>query len=167
MTCQNTRGILKILSIFLFVLVAGIVFILLSETSEGKTIIVDDDGGQDYTTIQDAIDAAEEGDIIKVYNGTYKEDVIVNKTVTLIGNGSSNTTVEHYWNEYSVINIERDWVNISGFRVIRSRDIGAGIDIRADHCRVVRNRCISNGHGIRIYDFQNYNTILTLTVTDK
>lgn len=39
----------------------------------GKIIYVDDDGGGDFTSIQDAIDAASKGDIIKIYSGLYKE----------------------------------------------------------------------------------------------
>ncbi|MFQ5883468.1 MAG: NosD domain-containing protein [Thermoplasmata archaeon] len=48
-------------------------------------ITVDDDGPADYKTIQEAIDAANPRDKIFVYAGTYPENVIVNKTVTLEG----------------------------------------------------------------------------------
>lgn len=48
-------------------------------------IVVDDDGGADYTTIQDAIDNANQGDTICVGTGTYSETVSVNKAVTVTG----------------------------------------------------------------------------------
>ena len=51
-------------------------------------IIVNDDGGGNYTTIQDAVDNASVGDTIFVWAGTYNETVCVNKTVTIIGNGT-------------------------------------------------------------------------------
>jgi len=52
-------------SFFLFVLF----FILLSAgRGEGAVLTVDDDpGGGDFSSIQDAIDAAEDGDTIRVY----------------------------------------------------------------------------------------------------
>jgi len=52
--------------------------------SEPKTWIVDDDGPADFHKIQEAFNAASEGDTIIVQNGTYHEDVSVNKTILLI-----------------------------------------------------------------------------------
>ncbi|MFQ6060565.1 MAG: NosD domain-containing protein, partial [Thermoplasmata archaeon] len=48
-------------------------------------ITVDDDGPADFKTIQEAIDAANPGDKIFVYAGTYREHVNVYKRVTLEG----------------------------------------------------------------------------------
>ena len=44
-------------------------------------------GGADFTGIQDAINKATDGDTIIVHSGVYHENVVVNKSVTLIGNG--------------------------------------------------------------------------------
>ena len=44
-------------------------------------------GGADFTGIQDAINNANDGDSIIVHSGVYHENVVVNKSVTLIGNG--------------------------------------------------------------------------------
>ncbi len=41
--------------------------------------------GSDYTTIQDAIDAASDGDTLVITAGTYDEDVTVDKDVTILG----------------------------------------------------------------------------------
>lgn len=53
------------------------------------TYTVDDDLVQnptaDFTSIQDAVDAASMGDSIKVYPGTYAEAVDVHKTLSIIG----------------------------------------------------------------------------------
>ena len=55
--------------IFVFMLVTISAFP--SVIAEGNTIYVDNDGGADYTSIQDAVDAASDRDTIYVYSGTY------------------------------------------------------------------------------------------------
>ena len=69
-------------------------FVMAVEDGRGETITVDDDGGADHTRIQDAIDNATGGDTIRVFNGTYYENVVVDKPVSLIGNDSVNTTID-------------------------------------------------------------------------
>ncbi len=59
--------------------------------------IVDDDAGSwaDYSSIQDAINASEDGRTIHVYAGDYYGDLMVNKTgLTLVGNGTTESTIE-------------------------------------------------------------------------
>jgi len=65
------------------------VVVLVVQNAGGETITVDDDGGADYETIQDAVDAAEDGDTVRVYEGTYEENVVVDKSIDLVGSGSA------------------------------------------------------------------------------
>ncbi len=61
------------------------------------TIMVDDDGGADYEKIQDAINASEDGDTILIYEGSYFENIVVNRTLGLIGNGTGQTIIKGNW----------------------------------------------------------------------
>jgi len=114
----------------------------------------DGDGSREkpYNKIQDAIDAAGDGDTIRVWAGTYEENVVVDKTVSLIGNGSEDVVIDG-GEDGNVVKITADWVNMSGFSVTGSgeewRD--AGIWVESDHSRVFENNCSNNDIGISLW----------------
>ncbi|MCK4613682.1 MAG: right-handed parallel beta-helix repeat-containing protein [Thermoplasmata archaeon] len=116
---------------------------------EAKTWIVDDDGGADYTSIQGAVDVAEDGDTIRVYEGTYYENVVVNKSVSLIGNGSANTTI-YGGGTGDVVRITADWCNVSGFRITGRGDnySDAGIKVDSNHNHIFQINSSNNRYGI-------------------
>ena len=62
--------------------------------AEPTTWTVDDDGPADFHTIQEAINAANPGDTIYVHNGTYYENVVVNKSISLIGENRNTTIID-------------------------------------------------------------------------
>ena len=53
----------------------------------GATHVVAADGSGQFTTIQQAVDAAEPGDTVSVLPGTYVEAVVIDKDLTLTGDG--------------------------------------------------------------------------------
>jgi parallel beta-helix repeat protein len=64
------------------------------ENVQASTIIVDKNGGGNYTSIKAAIQNAVNGDTIYVWDGTYYENnIIVDKEVKIIGNGTSSSKV--------------------------------------------------------------------------
>ncbi|MEA2089781.1 MAG: NosD domain-containing protein [Thermoproteota archaeon] len=88
-------------------------------TPTPRTWTVDDDGPADFHTIQEAINVASSGDTIYVYNGTYYEHVVVNKTVSLIGENKHNTTINGNL-AGTVMNVTASNVNITGFTIQNS-----------------------------------------------
>ena len=117
---------------------------------------IDDDapGGGDgslehpFNQIQDAINASFDGDTIRVFEGNYIENVRVNKSVSLIGNGSEVTIIDGNGNG-DVVTIYANWVNISGFHVTGSQ-YDAGIGVESDNNHIFKNNCSYNRIGIRL-----------------
>jgi parallel beta-helix repeat protein len=102
----------------------------------------------DYTTIQQAVDAALPGDTILVSSGTYHEHVAVNKTLNLIGEDRADTVVDGDGGD-NAFKVTADSVLIDGFTV-QNGDHG----IYVDHCNncTVSSNIISDNHyfGIRL-----------------
>jgi len=126
---------------------------------------VDDDrdgGWYDEThvkTIQEGIDNVSVDGTVYVWEGTYNENVIVNKTVSVIGNGSSVVTVDA-GDTLSAMNITSDWVNLSGVKTIDSGTTfssNAGIKITSNYTNVSSCNSSSNGaDGIQISNDSGY-----------
>jgi len=60
----------------------------------GRTLYVGGNGPNNYTTIQAAINAADDGDTIFVYSGRYPEDIYIWKNISLIGENKEKTIIE-------------------------------------------------------------------------
>lgn len=76
-----------------FFLGIGLVFLLVG-LAHGRTIHVDAKGEGDYKTIEEAVEAASDGDTLRVAEGTYHAMVELNKQLTLLGAGAGKTIVE-------------------------------------------------------------------------
>jgi len=74
------------------------------------------DTGIDYATIQEAINAASDGHTIIVDVGIYKENIVVNKSVSLIGEDAANTIIDGM-NKNTVVNITANNVLFEGFTI--------------------------------------------------
>jgi nitrous oxidase accessory protein len=88
-------------------------------SGSGNTLYVGGVGPGNYTKIQDAINAASNGDTVYVYNGIYYENVVVNKTINLVGENRDNTVIDGSGTG-DVVTISADWANISGFTIQNS-----------------------------------------------
>lgn len=84
-----------------------------------QTWYVDDDEPADFQTIQEAINNSTSGDTIFVLNGTYYEHVVINKTISLVGQNQTITVVDGMGNG-TVIAVTADNVTITNFTIRNS-----------------------------------------------
>ena len=149
----------------LLLLGAGVVLIALAaRNASAATLTVDDDGNAKYTKIQDAIDAAGEGDTIRVWEGTYEENVVVDKTVNLVGNGSEETTIDGGGSDV-VVKITVDWVNIREFH-ISNGNYGIYL-LSSSNCAITDNTCSSNTEEGIYLSSSSYNSLENNTMNEN
>ncbi|MCW4019062.1 MAG: right-handed parallel beta-helix repeat-containing protein [Candidatus Bathyarchaeota archaeon] len=121
-----------------------------------RTIVVPDD----YSTIQEAIDNAVDGDTVFVRAGVYVESVVVNKAITLKGEGKGLTEVYGLSVETTML-VRRDGVTITGFTIDggpdaldtnHTRGRLAGIHLlHVRNCQVFDNEVVDCRYGIWLY----------------
>lgn len=123
-------------------------------SSYNNTIYVDDNGTADYIRIQDAIDNSSDGYTIYVYNGTYYENLIIDKSINLIGEDKESTyIIDNFSQTSSAINIDINSVSISNFTII-GEAVSYSIEINKDNSKIYNNKIISST-GINIHSGNN------------
>ncbi|MCK4717882.1 MAG: right-handed parallel beta-helix repeat-containing protein, partial [Thermoplasmata archaeon] len=80
------------LLVILLLLLALIPFVPQQE-AHGQWLYVGGGGDGNYSTIQDAVDAASMHDVIFVYDGVYEEALAINKSISLIGESMGGVVV--------------------------------------------------------------------------
>jgi parallel beta-helix repeat protein len=137
----------KSASIVVLLLLSSIIFVSLPQIkAESKTIVVPDD----FSKIQEAIGFSSEGDMIFVKSGTYHENLVINKSISLVGENVDTTIVDGNPPEgYRIpIKIQCDNVSVSGFKLLYGY---TGISVEGvKYCHISGNRVASNQHGIRL-----------------
>jgi len=129
----------------LLILINLIQFVSGSITNLDNIFYVDDDGGADFLSIQDAINNANFGDTIFVYNGTYYENIFINTTINLIGENKNSTIIDgDKQKDVIYIGFSANNVNITGFTIQNSGNsssggaiFDAGIEIHSDYNNII------------------------------
>ena len=112
-----------------------------------------------YPTIQQAVDNAAAGDTIIVRDGTYTENVGVDKSLAILAENRSVLTIVQAANpDGNVFEVTADYVNISGFTVTGT-DGGGFYLCDTDCCNISDNNVSNNGKGIYL-DYSS-NCVLT------
>ena len=111
---------------FITILLMGLTLIVLlflfSDQADARTITVDDDGEAEFTNIQDAINASQDGDTVRVWDGTYHENVVVNRSLSLIGNGTETRIIAENSPSRVAIDIVANYSKIHGLNITCTMD---------------------------------------------
>ena len=121
------------------------------------TLYVGGSGHGNYTTIQDAIDNASNGDTIFVfdYSSPYFENLVITKTITLMGEDKKTTDIDGSLG-YDTILINANNVIITGFSIVNSNNDYSGIQLAASSdCTITLNNIEGNGFGVSA-DYYSY-----------
>jgi parallel beta-helix repeat protein len=92
-------------------------------TSRGDWLYVGGSGPGNYTRIQDAINDSNDGDTVFVYDDSspYYEFLIINKSISLIGENKDTTIIRGYNNiEQHNIQINANGIHLHGFSIQNS-----------------------------------------------
>lgn len=120
-----------------------------------------------FPTIQEAINDASDGDTIFVFNGTYYENVVVNKSVSIIGESRGGTVVDGNNSTKPVMWIQADNVSISEFCLRNASGGGQGILVQnSPNVVITHNLVHSTTFGITVQGCSN-TTISDNNLTDN
>jgi len=128
----------------------------------GNIITVDDSGGADYTTIQEAVNNAGSGYTIKVRPGTYGH-VATNKSLKLIGEYKETTIIDGGGSGQCIYMIA-DNVEISGFTIQNGI---YGVWLESSGACVIENNVISDNYDGIYLKNSNNNTITHNSLSDN
>ena len=153
------------------ILIVSVTILVLSfvAAASATTWSVDGSGGDaDFTGIQDAINNATDGDTILVHFGVYYENVVVNKSVTLIGNGQP---VVDAGGEGNAITLTADGTTLEGFTATKAgsswQDTDAGITLISNNNTITGNNASNNNRDGIDLDYSNNNTITGNNVSNN
>ena len=137
--------------------------------SSGNILYVGGNGTGNYSKIQDAINDSSDGDTVFVYDDSspYYENLIVDKSINLIGENRETTVINGSDSEI-VVNISSDNVFLSGFTVLNHGNSSSHTSI----IFIQSNYNIISGNIIKVEDdygieiiYSEYTTISDNTIT--
>jgi len=100
---------------------------------------------ENYTDIQTAINGSSDNTRIIVRDGEYRENIVINKSLTLKSvNGYTHTTIIAKDSGQSVIEIQESNVTVQGFSLYGATQFPASgifVNSTASACQILNNRC--------------------------
>jgi parallel beta-helix repeat protein len=167
---KNKWRSMKNIPVFVISIFLILNFFLISPKIYAQETITVGPGGPpyyDFSNIKDAIASANESDIIHVYSGTYTENIVINKSITLNGDSSGNTIIASASSNKNTIEVSANYVNISGFTIRNLGETFSCVKINSvNNCKI--SNCIIKNGGNGIYlIISNSDTITDNTIENN
>ncbi|HOO53320.1 MAG TPA: NosD domain-containing protein [Methanothrix sp.] len=124
--------------------------------------------GCNYTTIQAAIEAAEDGEVVEVESGTYNENVVVDKSITLRGvdTGEGVPVVNARGNGSAVI-LKADGIVLEGLYITNAGSYpSAGIEVVSND-NLIAGLGVWNSEWVGIYLKGCTNTTISESISSN
>lgn len=163
---RSSNNIMLVLSMVILFLFAGVnTFIGLASTIyinkniDGNTLYVGGTGPGNYTNIQEAVDSAEDGDTIFVYIGDYPANIIIDKSINLIGECREKTIIQ---DGSDGIFVFADKVTIKNFTITHCGGFWdkSGIYVNSNDNTICYNNIVDNYQLNGIYlEFASYSNV--------
>ncbi len=123
--------------------------------SRGTWLYVGGSGPGNYSRIQDAINDASENDTVFVCDDSspYYENVIINESLTLLGENKETTIIDGSKNPEDIIEIDCSYVLIKAFTIRHSSEFTHGISSswdETDNISIINNIIEDNSGAISI-----------------
>jgi parallel beta-helix repeat protein len=140
-------------------------------TSRGYWLYVGGSGPGNYTTIQNAIDTASNGDTVFVFNGIYYENLRVNKSISLLGETQTSTIIDGQETNGHVVSIIAEAVTLCRFTIQNCGGVpnAAEIYVASDNNHISENTLlcvpVHGEEGIWLWQSSG-NTITRNTIAD-
>jgi len=136
----------------------------------GNLVVIEGKGK--YNFIQDAIDATSDGDTINVYNGIYRETVVLNKSINLFGETTTkplfiyNKGIE---DDTAIIWITADNCTVKGFKIVNTNNslYPVGIRINSSDNIISDNTILNTSHGVYVDRDSENNIIIRNNISES
>jgi parallel beta-helix repeat protein len=126
------------------------------QSSRGNWLYVGGSGPANFTRIQDAVDNASDNDTIFVFSGIYHENIVIHKSISLLGQ-QRDTTIILGANGSEIILLQGCSVELKGF-TIQKYDKTNDVGINIGNCwstHIYDNYLVSCGIGIWVTEFDS------------
>ncbi len=168
---HNRLGRGLVAGISLFLIIPGVISTVAQDgeelylsSSDGKWWYVGGDGLGNYSRIQDAIDTASAGDTVFVYDDSspYYENVIINKTIELIGE-ERDSTIIHGLRDGCAVLILSNCITLKGFTIQHWGHVNeySTLTIIDVNNTCIENNIIQNNYTQGIYIYSSNNNFIT------
>ncbi len=118
--------------------------------------------GCNFTKIQEGIDNSSVGDVLFVYNGSYNENLVIDKRLTIQGQDKA-TTIVNGNGSGACFEINSNSVNVTGFTI---QNCSYGIYLKSSNNSIFTNNLIRKNRYSGIYlSYSNNNVIKNNDVT--